>query len=557
MNSWSDQYAAKIINRQVKTNQLMVDPHHPDPQQLAAAARALKKGELVAFPTETVYGLGANALDSQAVRAIFLAKGRPADNPLIVHISSVDDLRDITDGIPPLAQALFAAFAPGPLTLVMKKASAVSDDVTAGLDTVAVRIPSHPVARLLIELAGVPVAAPSANRSGRPSPTRAWHVSIDLSGRVSWIIDAGESVLGLESTVLDITGDTPRILRPGSVSRQQIDAVIAPMGYICAQPEADGQDGRLQEPVRSPGVKYRHYAPRAMIRLVDDPDPASRAQRVMAEIHKVRQTGLKAGLFCSRSLLRAIDDAEKMMLSEIDLSSEHEGCSPLQHKADRFTDDVPVIFYADQPDARAAGAALFAALRLLDCRHLDWIITEGLSGYPESEAYMNRLVKAAAAGDTQPMQNRKRLLFVCTGNTCRSPMAEYFFNDRCKADEWQASSAGLAAVPGQPASALAQHIMMDHYQLDLTGHRARPVCKELIEQSDLILTMTDQHRDLLKQIFPRAADKIMSLAECADASKTQIIDPFGGGLADYKQTADQILCLIDQVLSVLSCSERK
>ncbi len=557
MSRWSDQYAAKIISRQVKTNQIIVDPVQPEAQTLIAAAKALRKGELVAFPTETVYGLGANALDARAVNAIFLAKGRPADNPLIVHVSSIDDLKDIADCVSPLAKTLFAAFAPGPLTLVMKKSPAVSDSVTAGLDTVAVRIPSHPVARLLIELAGVPVAAPSANRSGRPSPTRAWHVSVDLNGCVSWIIDAGESVLGLESTVLDISGDTPHILRPGSISRQRIEEVIAPLGYTCSGSEADQLACQADEPARSPGMKYRHYAPRASVWMIDDPDPVKKAERVMAKLYEARQAGLKAGLFCSRSLLSKTGDSEKMMFSELDLTSEYEGCYPLQRTAVRFTDDVPVIFYGDLPDATAAGAALFAALRLLDCRQLDWIIAEGLTGYPDSEAYMNRLVKAAAEYDAQPARSQKRLLFVCTGNTCRSPMAEYLFNDRCQADEWLAGSAGLAAVPGQQASIQAQQILMERYQLDLSGHRARQVSKELVEQSDLILTMTDQHREWLKRSFPCSAHKIKLIAEFADASKTQISDPFGGSLADYKQTADQIQCLIDKLLPLLPCSGRK
>ncbi len=201
-----------------QTKIISIDPQNIDDRLLMPAAEALRRGELVAFPTETVYGLGANALDATAVNRIYAAKGRPADNPLIVHLADLAGLPELVGQITPLAQKLFAAFSPGPLTLILPRSSRIPDQVTAGLDTVAIRLPSHPVARRLIELAGVPVAAPSANRSGRPSPTRAWHVREDLDGLIPYIIDGGDCRFGLESTVVDATGRIPAILLPGSIS---------------------------------------------------------------------------------------------------------------------------------------------------------------------------------------------------------------------------------------------------------------------------------------------------------------------------------------------------
>lgn len=231
--------------------------------KLSEPAEAIRKGQLVAFPTETVYGLGANALNPEAVLSIFTAKGRPNDNPLIVHIAELGMLKPLVAEIKPAVLKLIAAFWPGPLTLVLPKSSLVPPEITAGLDTVAVRMPDHPIALALIQQAGVPIAAPSANRSGKPSPTLAEHVLEDMSGRIPWIIDAGACRVGLESTVLDMTGDIPTILRPGGITPEMIEQVIGKVmldtGLI---------DAKSTEKPRSPGMKYAHYAPKGEVILV-------------------------------------------------------------------------------------------------------------------------------------------------------------------------------------------------------------------------------------------------------------------------------------------------
>ncbi|NLY89827.1 MAG: threonylcarbamoyl-AMP synthase [Firmicutes bacterium] len=246
-----------------KTKIIKIDPEKPDEAYLQEAAAILRRGGLVAFPTETVYGLGAAVTHPQAIQRVYAVKGRPADNPLIVHLDSFRRLPAVAAGIPPAARRLAEKFWPGPLTMVLPKKTTVPEEVSAGLPTVAVRVPAHSVALRLLQLAGVPVAAPSANLSGRPSPTRGSHVAEDLDGLVEMILDAGPTGVGVESTVLDLTEETPRILRPGGVTREMLEEVFGFGGVEEADPVAM-ESGR---PV-APGMKYRHYAPKAPLYLV-------------------------------------------------------------------------------------------------------------------------------------------------------------------------------------------------------------------------------------------------------------------------------------------------
>jgi L-threonylcarbamoyladenylate synthase len=240
-----------------------VNPNEPEPEVLAQAATILRQGGLVAFPTETVYGLGANALDATAVQRIFEAKGRPATNPLIVHVAGTAQAKEVVSDWPPIATRLAEQFWPGPLTLVLPKRPSVPDIVTAGGPTVAVRVPAHPVAQGVIAATGLPLAAPSANRSTRLSPTRAEHVRKDLAGRIDLILDGGPTPGGLESTVIDLACSPPRILRPGLVTPEQIEKIIGPIQW---QPHPSMAPG----PARSPGMMARHYAPKTPLELAED-----------------------------------------------------------------------------------------------------------------------------------------------------------------------------------------------------------------------------------------------------------------------------------------------
>ena len=247
---------------QIQTKMVMVDPARPDPDALNQAAALILLGELVAFPTETVYGLGANALDTQAAAGIFRAKGRPSKNPLIVHVDSIERAKSLTSSWPKTADQLAAIFWPGPLTLILPKSNTVPDIVTAGGPTIAVRMPAHPIALGLIRAADVPIAAPSANRSEQLSPTLAEHVLEGLNGRISMILDGGATSGGVESTVLDLTTGIPKILRPGLITPGEIEAVIGTIQRLSSEP-ADENNSALP----SPGMMSRHYAPRARLEI--------------------------------------------------------------------------------------------------------------------------------------------------------------------------------------------------------------------------------------------------------------------------------------------------
>ncbi len=237
-------------------------------KDINTAAKIIRDGGLCVLPTETVYGLGANAFDSEAVKNIFVAKGRAQDNPLIVHISEFDEIYDLVLEVPDKAKVLADAFWPGPLTMIFKKSDKIPSEVTCGMDTVAIRMPSHPIARAIIKAAGVPVAAPSANISGGVSPVTAEHCIADLSGRVDAIVDGGKCEVGLESTVILMVGDTPRLLRPGFVTPEQIEQKIGEIiiDKAILNPLEKG------EKVLSPGLKYKHYSPSAKVIIIDADD---------------------------------------------------------------------------------------------------------------------------------------------------------------------------------------------------------------------------------------------------------------------------------------------
>ncbi|NLK86387.1 MAG: threonylcarbamoyl-AMP synthase [Clostridiaceae bacterium] len=355
----------------MKTEIIKVDTAVQDwDKQLDYAAQVLSSGGLVAFPTETVYGLGANALDQTAVEGIYRAKGRPSDNPLIVHIANTDSVKELTDSIPFVTTVLMEAFWPGPLTLVMPKSEKVPDIITAGLDTVAIRMPSHPIAAALIKKSGVPVAAPSANSSGRPSPTLVKHVIEDLKGKVDVIIDGGISNVGVESTVLDITVTPPMILRPGGVTLEQLRSVL---GAVCWDPESvdmytgTSSDASLAPP-RSPGMKYKHYSPNAALLLLQG-DP----ERVAAEISKRAELYHREG-----TSIGILNTDETASFYEPSL---HTYCK--------------IISLGSRENPETLASNLFRCLRDFDEKAVEMIMAEAPDENGIGQAVMNRLLKAA------------------------------------------------------------------------------------------------------------------------------------------------------------------
>ena len=326
---------------------------------IQTAAKILREGGLVAFPTETVYGLGGNGLDNSACEKIYIAKGRPSDNPLILHISEFEELNPIVREISPAAKKLMDAFWPGPLTMVFPKSDIVPEKATGGLDTVAVRFPNHPVARAIIKAAGLPIAAPSANSSGKPSPTRASHVEFDLNGKIDMIVDGGAAEWGLESTIVDVSGEVPMILRPGAVTKEMMEEVVGTVEIdpaILQKPAADLKP-------KAPGMKYTHYSPKAEVILVK-----GEMKAVVDEINR----------------LAAADTAQGFKT----------GVMATEETKDLYKADI-VLSLGSRERPEQIGANLFKYLRKFDFLGAERVYSEVFSEEGEGMAIMNRLNKAA------------------------------------------------------------------------------------------------------------------------------------------------------------------
>ncbi len=341
----------------MQTQKCKIDPQNIDRSAIVQAAQLLKDGALVAFPTETVYGLGANGWDAAACKRIYQAKGRPSDNPLILHISNLDMLEQIVHEVPKAAKKLMDAFWPGPLTMIFPKADAVPDAVTGGLDTVAVRFPSHPVAMALIEVAALPIAAPSANTSGRPSPTSAAHVAYDLDGKIDMILDGGEAQWGLESTIVDVCENPPMILRPGAITKEMIQPIL---GDVAMDPTVLDKPADGKKP-KAPGMKYTHYAPKADVYLVRGTHVAA---YINALVEQKRAEGKRVGVLATE---------ESKTLYDADI----------------------VLSVGSRADLEEVGAKLFGVLREFDTQKAEIVYAEVFPYEAEGLAIMNRLQKSA------------------------------------------------------------------------------------------------------------------------------------------------------------------
>lgn len=355
---------------------IISDRNHIKDEELQEAADILRAGGLVAFPTETVYGLGGNALDQEAAAKIYAAKGRPSDNPLIAHISCEAELDPLVREIPEAGRKLMQAFWPGPLTLIFPKSSLVPYGTTGGLDTVAVRMPVDPVAGRIIALAGVPVAAPSANLSGRPSPTTADHVWQDMNGRIDMVIDGGPVGIGVESTIVDVSPAVPTVLRPGAVTMEMLRDVL---GEVAVDPAISGPMSPEMKP-RAPGMKYKHYAPKADLVLVEpedmnqkgdisaasaEPAPLNRmVDKVWDMAREKLEQGLKVGIICT-------DESRGSYSGGF------------------------VRSIGARASQESVAHNLYAVLREFDDLDVDYIVSESFSQDHLGQAIMNRLSKAA------------------------------------------------------------------------------------------------------------------------------------------------------------------
>lgn len=343
----------------MQTKLIKIDAVDPDRDDMKEAAEIIRSGGLVAFPTETVYGLGANALDPEASKRIYAAKGRPSDNPLIVHICRFEELESIAKEVPTQARKLADAFWPGPLTMIVWKNEKVPYETTGGMDTVAIRMPNHPVALALIEESGCMIAAPSANTSGKPSPTEAGHVALDLDGKIPMILDGGAVGIGIESTIIDLTEKVPMILRPGYITKEMLEDVLGEEVRI--DPGIIAADSTKKP--KAPGMKYKHYAPKADLVLVEGEQEAV-VTKINELVREKQAAGLKVGVV-------ATDETESL------------------YQADH------VVTIGARSDENAIARHLYKILREFDDWNVDAIYSESFSTPRIGQAIMNRLMKAA------------------------------------------------------------------------------------------------------------------------------------------------------------------
>lgn len=472
------------------------------------AASIIRSGGTVVFPTETVYGLGANALDGTAVSKIFKAKGRPGDNPLIVHIHNIAQADEVGADISDDAKKLMERFWPGPLTVIVKRKPCVPDQVTAGLDTVGIRMPSNETAAELLKEAGCPVAAPSANLSGKPSPTRFSHCVDDMNGRVDAIIDGGSCKVGVESTVIDMSGE-PVIYRPGDITAAQIEEVLGKKVKVAAEAGADKP--------KSPGLKYKHYSPEAQVIVLHG--------TVDEAAERINGDNRKRGVILFDEMIEALKD--------------------------KLNGEVKIISLGGMSSPKSAAANLFAALREMDGAGVQVIFAPEIPDTDSWAAVRNRLYRAAGKSSG----GGKGFLFVCTGNTCRSPMAEGLFNHLCaKAGlEARASSAGLFVMPGSAVSKNSVRAMAEE-GVDISGHVPNPLTKEDAERFDVILTMSESHKMSIIQGVPALADRVYTLGEYS-GTNSDILDPYGGTYEQYKKCMASIKKCVELIIEKLKADD--
>lgn len=342
----------------METRLVKLNPENPDPKALAEAGEILRRGGLVAFPTETVYGLGGDAMNPEAARKIYAAKGRPSDNPLIVHIAEFEALQEIVREVSKEAKRIMEAFWPGPLTLIFQKKDRVPMQTTGGLSTVAVRMPSNRIAAGLIRAEGGFVAAPSANVSGRPSTTTAAHVMEDLKGRIEMVLDGGQAVIGLESTIVDVSGERPVILRPGVITREMVEAVA---GEVTVDPAVIAPNSGIRP--KAPGMKYRHYAPRAELIVVEG-EPERVTERINTLAEEWERKGGRTGIIAT------------------------------EESRERYTRGL-VKSVGSRLQEEQIAEHLYQVLREFDETDVTRIYSEAFGDAGIGDAIMNRLMKAA------------------------------------------------------------------------------------------------------------------------------------------------------------------
>ena len=501
----------------METKVIKIDKNQIDENAIEEAGKLLQEGKLVAFPTETVYGLGADALQEEAAKRTYEAKGRPSDNPLIVHIADYADLKKIAVNIPPETDMLAAHFWPGPLTMIFEKSDLVPYGTTGGLDTVAVRMPVDPVAQALIRAAGGFVSAPSANTSGRPSPTTAQHVEEDLSGKIDMILDSGAVDIGLESTILDMTVSPPMILRPGAITEEMLEKVIGPVSVD----QTLLSESSTQAP-KAPGMKYRHYAPKA-----------------------------------------------KLVIVEGDLREEILAIRQLAYEADRKGHPVGIIatsetlpFYnygivkniGTRENEKTIARNLYGVLREFDEENIDTIYSESFAVQGMGTAIMNRLEKAAGhltipAAEIVKLQKYRRVTFVSGTDSSRGPMCAELLRHCDLHQEYVIDSRGMVVLFPEPANQKAEAVMKSA-RMTLEGHSSLQLGPEEIQEDTLILTIDQSEKEKILSEYG-ASGNVYTLNEFV-GDDTEIPDPYGKPLTAYGECLEILEKIIKKLADKLN-----
>lgn len=499
-----------------------IDKNKIDEQVIEEAGQILRKGGLVAFPTETVYGLGADALNEEAAGKTYAAKGRPSDNPLIIHIADISYLDKIVSDIPKKAMDLAGSFWPGPLTMIFKKSEIVPYGTTGGLETVAVRMPDDAAARALIEAGGGYVSAPSANTSGRPSPTSAKHVEEDMGGRIDMILDGGSVDIGVESTIVDMTSVPPMILRPGAVTKKMLEDVIGEVQIDAAILSDDSA-----EAPKAPGMKYRHYAPKASLMIVEG--------TLKDEVHAIRQlayekqrTGQKVGIIASA-----------------------ETCS-------QYTTGI-VKNIGTRENQISIAKNLYKVLREFDEEEIDCIYSESFAIDGIGQAIMNRLEKAAGhqllnAAQIASKQRYRRIVFVSQSDNSRGPMAAELLRNQSLLQEYEIASRGMIVLFPEPVNPKAEAIMKSH-QMTLAGHETVLFSEADLDEDTLVLTMEESQKWKIVTDYEYVKN-VYSLSEYVEIEK-EIPSAYGQPLSEYGKSFEILKEMIEKLAGKLNNSAQK
>lgn len=500
-----------------------IDRQEMDEAILTKAGEILQAGGLVAFPTETVYGLGANALNEEAAKKTYAAKGRPSDNPLIVHIADIEAIDKIVEHVSDKARRVMEKFWPGPLTMIFEKKDIVPAGTTGGLQTVAVRMPVDEIALELIRKGGGYVSAPSANTSGRPSPTSSQHVADDLAGKIDMILDGGNVDIGVESSILDMTVDPPMILRPGAITKEMLEEVI---GEVAVDVSLLSDDAK--EAPKAPGMKYRHYAPKAQLMIVQgETEEAVKAIKQIA--YEQTRLGYKVGIIATTETI------------------------------DAYTTGV-IKNIGSRSNENSIAKNLYKILREFDEEEeVDYIYSEAFDTAGMGDAIMNRLQKAAGhhtiqATDITRLQKYRRVLFISNSDNSRGPMAAEILRHEKLIQEYKIGSRGLVVLFPEPANQKAEAIMRSQ-QMTLASHEATQLSEEDLDDDTLVLTLEETQKWKIVSEFGNVKN-VYTLGEFIDDDR-EVFSVHGQPLVAYGENFELMKELIQKLAEKLNEEAKK